>query len=74
MAGFGPGVFGVHAGAAHHFRTTPDRLSPAQAAALAAVLPAPKSRAARPGSSRARAIADGAETIRRDGRAACFER
>jgi len=74
VAEFGPGVFGVHAAAAHHFRTTPDRLSPAQAAALAAVLPAPKSRAARPGSSRARAIADGAETIRRDGRAACFER
>ena len=74
VAEFGPGVFGVHAAAAHHFRTTPDRLSPAQAAALAAVLPAPKSRSARPGSSRARAIADGAETIRRDGRAACFER
>lgn len=73
VAEFGPGVFGIHAAAAHHFGTTPDRLSVAQAAALAAVLPAPKTRAARIRSARARAIADGAETIRRDGRAACFE-
>ena len=74
VAEFGPGVFGIHAAAAHHFATTPDRLSAAQAAAIAAVLPAPKSRQARPGSSRAHKIADGAETIRRDGRSACFER
>lgn len=74
IAEFGPGVFGIRAAAAHHFGTTPDKLTPAQAAALAAVLPAPKTRAARTGSARARAIADGAETIRRDGRAACFER
>ncbi|HRO13647.1 MAG TPA: monofunctional biosynthetic peptidoglycan transglycosylase [Paracoccus sp. (in: a-proteobacteria)] len=74
VAEFGPGVFGIHAAAHHHFGTTPDRLTRGQAAALAAVLPAPKSRAPRVGSARARAIADGAETIRRDGRAACFER
>lgn len=74
VAEFGPGIFGIRAGAAHHFGVTPDRLSAAQAAALASVLPAPKQRAARPGSARAHAIADGAETIRRDGRSACFER
>ncbi|HHY01789.1 MAG TPA: monofunctional biosynthetic peptidoglycan transglycosylase, partial [Paracoccus sp.] len=44
------------------------------AAALASVLPGPKTRSAQTGSRRARAIADGAATIRRDGRAACFER
>lgn len=73
VAEFGPGVFGIHAAAAHHFGTTPDKLSARQAAALAAVLPAPKTREARTRSARARAIADGAETIRRDGRAACFQ-
>lgn len=73
VAEFGPGVFGIHAAAAHHFGTTPDRLTAGQSAALAAVLPAPKTRDPRPRSARARAIADGAETIRRDGRAACFQ-
>ena len=73
VAEFGPGVFGIHAAAAHHFGTTPDALTPAQAARLAAVLPAPKSRGTAQGSRRSRSIADGAETIRRDGRAACFE-
>ncbi|AUH66443.1 monofunctional biosynthetic peptidoglycan transglycosylase [Paracoccus zhejiangensis] len=73
VAEFGPGVFGVHAAAAHHFGTTPDALTPAQAARLAAILPAPKTRGTAQGSRRSRAIADGAETIRRDGRAACFE-
>ena len=74
VAEFGPGVFGIHAAAAHHFGTTPDALTPRQSAALASVLPAPKTRAAQTGSRRARAIADGAATILRDGRAACFER
>ena len=73
VAEFGPGIFGIRAAAAHHFGTTPDRLTAGQAAALAAVLPAPKLREARLRSARARAIADGAETIRRDGRARCFE-
>lgn len=73
VAEFGPGVFGIHAAASHHFGTTPDKLSAGQAAALAAVLPAPKTREARTRSARARAIADGAATIRRDGRAACFQ-
>lgn len=73
VAEFGPGIFGIHAAAAHHFGTTPDKLSAGQAAALAAVLPAPKTRAAQTRSARARAIADGAATIQRDGRAGCFQ-
>lgn len=71
------GVFGVEAAARHYFGVAPDQLSARQAALLAAVLPAPKSRsAARPSgavSARAAAIMDGAATIRADGRAACFE-
>lgn len=77
VAEFDEGVFGVNAAAFRYFRTTPDQLTPRQAALLAAVLPDPKNRsAARPSafvSRRARAIEDGAETIRRDGRAACFD-
>lgn len=73
VAEFGPGVFGVHAAAAHHFGTTPDRLTATQAARLAAVLPAPKLRGTAKGGARSRAIADGAATIAQDGRAACFE-
>lgn len=74
VAEFGPGVFGIHAGAQYHYNTTPDKLTANQAARLAAILPAPKTRD--PGSARsgqrARAIADGAATIARDGRDACF--
>ena len=44
LAEFGRGVFGVHAAAQHYFKTTPDRLTMAQAAALASILPAPKTR------------------------------
>ena len=72
VAEFGPGVFGVHAAAQYHFGTTPDRLTTTQAARLAAVLPAPKSRGTGQGSRRSRAIADGAATIAVDGRDACF--
>lgn len=72
VAEFGRGVFGIHAAAQRYFDTTPDRLTPQQAAGLAAILPAPKHRMPRP-SARSRAIADGAATIARDGRAACFE-
>lgn len=71
------GVFGVEAAARHYFAVGPEALSARQAALLAAVLPAPKSRdAARPSAAltrRAVAIMDGAATIRTDGRAACFE-
>ena len=76
VAEFGEGTFGVKAAAQRYFGTTPDRLSAVQAARLAAVLPDPKRRdASRPSAElrrRANAIADGAETIRADGRSACF--
>ena len=77
VAEFGPGIFGVEAAARHHFSRAAAELSARQAGLLAAVLPAPQSRdAARPSdfvSRRANAIADGAATIARDGRAACFD-
>lgn len=77
VAEFDEGVFGVEAAARHYFGVGPEALTPVQAARLAAVLPAPKDRnAARPSSwlrKRAAGIMDGAATIRRDGRAACFE-
>jgi len=77
VAEFGEGVFGIRAAAAKHFKVEPSQLTPVQAARLAAVLPSPKTRnPARPSNAlriRAGQILDGAETIRRDGRAACFE-
>lgn len=72
VAEFGPGVMGIHAAARHHFGTTPDKLTARQAAALASVLPGPKSRKADPRSRRSRSIADGAATIARDGRDRCL--
>jgi monofunctional glycosyltransferase len=73
VAEFGPGIFGVDAAAREHFGTTPDQLTMTQAARLAAVLPAPKSRSPHRASNRSRQIADGAATIARDGRAGCFQ-
>lgn len=77
VAEFDEGVFGVEAAARHYFGVGPEDLSALQAARLAAILPAPKSRSAsRPSafvSKRANGIRDGAATIQRDGRAACFE-
>ena len=77
QAEFAEGVFGVEAAARHHFGVGADALSAGQAARLAAVLPDPKRRsAAQPSPAlrkRAAAIRDGAATIARDGRAACFE-
>ncbi|MCC5970430.1 MAG: monofunctional biosynthetic peptidoglycan transglycosylase [Pararhodobacter sp.] len=77
IAEFSTGVFGVEAAAQHHFSRAANDLTPRQAGLLAAVLPAPQSRnAARPSdfvSRRANAIVDGAATIQRDGRAACFD-
>ncbi|MCP9482486.1 monofunctional biosynthetic peptidoglycan transglycosylase [Shimia sp. CNT1-13L.2] len=77
VAEFDEGVFGVEAASRHYFKVGPEKLTPAQAAQLAAVLPSPKTySASRPGKTlRARAarIRDGAETIRRDGRSRCFE-
>ncbi len=77
VAEFGEGVFGVEAAARTYFRVGPEALTATQAARLAAVLPSPKKRSAANPSSfvrrRAAAIADGAATIKADGRAACFE-
>ncbi|MFZ5963083.1 monofunctional biosynthetic peptidoglycan transglycosylase [Thalassococcus sp. BH17M4-6] len=77
VAEFDEGVFGVHAAADHYFGVTPDQLSATQAARLAAILPDPKDRSAsqptRFVQRRANSIRDGAATIQRDGRAACFE-
>lgn len=71
------GIFGAEAAARHYFGVGPEALSARQAALIAAVLPNPKGRsAARPSkflSRRATQIADGAATIRADGRAACFQ-
>ena len=77
VAEFDTGVFGVEAAAKHHFGTSAADLTARQASLLAAVLPNPKERrAVNPSSAtdrRARSIADGAATIRVDGRADCFE-
>lgn len=77
VAEFGPGIYGVDAAAREIWGTTPDRLSASQAARLAAVLPNPKQRnAARLSPAlrrRAGQIADGAATIRADGRDDCFQ-
>ena len=77
IAEFDTGVFGIEAAARHHFGVGADKLTPGQAALLAAVLPNPKGRqAVNPSSAtrkRAASIRDGAATIRRDGRARCFE-
>jgi len=74
---FDAGVFGVAAAARHYFGVDAEKLSPRQAALLAALLPDPKGWSAkRPTaylSRRARRIADGAATILKDGRSACFE-
>ncbi|MEL6587277.1 MAG: monofunctional biosynthetic peptidoglycan transglycosylase [Pseudomonadota bacterium] len=77
VAEFDEGVFGVEAASNHYFGRSADALTPSQAAALASILPAPKQRNATrlsPAMQRkARRVADGAATIRADGRAACFE-
>lgn len=77
VAEFDEGVFGVEAAARRYFNASAAALTPVQAARLAAVLPAPKRRdAARPSDfvrRRADRILDGAATIARDSRAACFQ-
>lgn len=77
IAEFDAGVFGAQEAARRYFNREAAALTARQAALLAAILPAPQHRdPVRPSNfidRRARAIADGAETIRRDGRAACFE-
>ena len=77
IAEFDEGVFGVAAAARHYFGVSASDLTAVQAARLAAILPDPKARSAANPSAfvrrRAGAIMDGAATIRKDGRAACFE-
>jgi monofunctional biosynthetic peptidoglycan transglycosylase len=77
QAEFAEGVFGVQAAAQKLFGVDASALTPTQAARLAAVLPNPKEyKAANPGAyvrNRARQIISGADTIKADGRAACFE-
>ncbi|GKY86621.1 monofunctional biosynthetic peptidoglycan transglycosylase [Sinisalibacter aestuarii] len=77
MIEFDTGVFGVEAAARQYFGKSAADLNADQAARLAAILPNPKDRsAAQPTQfilNRSASIRDGAETIRLDGRAACFE-
>lgn len=77
VAEFDEGVFGVAAAAPWYFGVDAKDLTARQAAALAAVLPNPKARSAKRPTPflqrRARQIRSGAETIRQDGRSACFE-
>jgi len=77
VAEFGQGVFGIEAASYHYFKVLPADLSPAQASALAVVLPNPKRRDAANLTpwlrARARKVRDGAATILADGRASCFE-
>jgi monofunctional biosynthetic peptidoglycan transglycosylase len=72
---WGPGVYGAEAAAQRNFRVSAARLSPAQAARLAAIVPKPLSwKAARPGpyiQRRSGKIGAAAGTVRRDGLAGC---
>ncbi len=72
---WGPGVYGAEAAAQANFRVSAARLSPAQAARLAAIIPKPLAwKAARPGpyiQRRGGHIAAAAGTVRRDGLADC---
>ena len=78
MIEFDTGVFGIQAAAKHHFGVNAAALNRVQAARLASVLPNPKGYSAvNPSNARrARAaqIIAGSDYIRRDGRAACFDR
>jgi monofunctional biosynthetic peptidoglycan transglycosylase len=76
VAEFGEGIFGVEAAARHYFDTGAAEMTPRASARLMAVLPDPKNRSPVSGTrfiqTRGRAIEHGAETLREDGRAACF--
>ena len=77
IAEFDEGVFGIEAAANHYFGVSANDLNATQAARLAVVLPNPKGRSASELTTilrkRASRVADGAATIRADGRADCFE-
>ncbi|MFC3067901.1 monofunctional biosynthetic peptidoglycan transglycosylase [Phenylobacterium soli] len=72
---WGPGVYGAEAAAQHNFHLSAGRLSPAQAARLAAIIPKPLSwKAARPGpyiQRRSGTIVARAGVVRRDDLDAC---
>ena len=76
VAEMGEGVFGVEAAAEHYWNVPADELGPQRSARLMAILPDPQGRSPVSGTSytarRGAAIQSGAETIRADGRAACF--
>lgn len=73
----GRGIFGVGAAARDYYDKEAADLTPTEAALIAAALPDPKGRNPMLPSGflrkRAAVIADGAATIRADGRSACFE-
>ena len=77
IAEFDTGVFGIEAAAWHHFGIAAKDLNRVQAGRLAVVLPDPKGRSAiRPNQDtrkRAASVIAGADMIRKDGRAECFE-
>ena len=77
IAEFDEGVFGIEAAAQHYFGISANALSARQAARLAVLLPNPKIRdpAALSANLRKKAsvVAQGAATIRADGRSDCFE-
>ena len=76
VAEMGEGVFGVEAAAQRYWNVAAADLGPQRSARLMAVLPDPQRRSPTSGTSfiarRGAEIARGAETIRADGRAACF--
>ena len=76
IAEFGEGTFGVEAAARRYFDTGAAEMTPRASGRLMAVLPDPKNRSPVSGTayiqSRGRAIQHGAETLRVDGRGACF--
>ena len=75
-AEFAEGVFGAEAASRHHFGRAAAALTSVQAARLAAVLPAPKTRnAGKPSAGVRRRVArlvDGAATLKAAGRDACL--
>ncbi len=77
VAEFGEGVFGIEAAARHYYDRSAADLTATQAARLAVILPNPKRRNPLSLSPnlrrRAAQVAQGAETIRQDGRSSCFE-
>jgi len=72
---WGPGVYGAEAAAQKNFGVPASKLTPAQAARMAAIIPKPLSwRAAEPGpyvKRRAGAVSRNARAVRREGLTAC---